>query len=58
MQKEIAYQMTNKSQGIANSKIFLSSLGKYEDLNLSNYVEGDMDKMVFNNSESGNVHKE
>ena len=51
MQKEIAYQMNNKSQAIANNKIFLSSLGKYETLNYSNYVEGDTSKMVFNNKD-------
>jgi hypothetical protein len=46
MQKEIAYQMTNKSQGITDNKVFLSTLTKYEELNLKVYVEGDQEKLV------------
>jgi len=59
MQKEIAYQMTNKSQGIADNKVFLSTLTKYEELNLTIYVEGDKDKMVLASGEGeDNAHKE
>jgi hypothetical protein len=60
MQKEIAYQMTNKSQGIADNKVFLSTLTKYEELNLTIYVEGDKDKMVLasGGEDEDNAHKE
>lgn len=61
MQKEIAYQMTNKSQGIADNKVFLSTLTKYEELNLTIYVEGDKEKMVLASVEGEgeeNSHKE
>ena len=51
--------MTNKSQGISDNKVFLSTLTKYEELNLKVYVEGDPEKMVLASGEGeNNVHKE
>lgn len=51
--------MGNKSQGIADNKLFLSTLTKYEELNLTIYVEGDKDKMVLASGEGeDNAHKE
>lgn len=39
--------MINKNQGIQDYKAFLSMLEKYEELNLTNYVDGDDGKMIF-----------
>jgi hypothetical protein len=50
--KDISGYMTEKNQGILDNKIFLSMLDKYEELNLDNYVEGDVRKMVFGNTET------
>ena len=51
--------MSVKSRQIADYKVFLSILNKYEENNLANYVEGDMDKMVFqNNSEESKFEGE
>jgi len=41
--------MTNYSQGIVDQKNFLNMLDKYEELNLTNYLDGETDKMVFAN---------
>lgn len=45
--------MSNKNQGIQDYKIFLSMLDKYEELNLTNYVDGDDTKMVFGSTKEG-----
>ena len=45
--------MSNKNQGIQDYKIFLQMLDKYEELNLTNYVDGDDSKMVFGNTAEG-----
>jgi hypothetical protein len=42
--------MNNKNQGIQDYKIFLQMLDKYEELNLTNYVESDEKRMVFGNT--------
>ena len=41
--------MQNYTQTIADNKIMLNLLDKYEELNLSHYVDTDEDKMVFGN---------
>lgn len=43
--------MSNKSQGIQDYKIFLQMLDKYEELNLACYVDGNLNKMVFGDTE-------
>lgn len=48
MLKKISAFMVNHSQSIVDQKAFLNMLEKYEDLNLTNYVDGDMSLMVFN----------
>ena len=45
--------MSNKNQGIQDYKIFLQMLDKYEELNLTNYVDGDDSKMVFGSTGEG-----
>lgn len=49
MIKQISGFMQVKNQSIQDYKIFLSMLDKYEELNLDTYVEGDPQRMVFNN---------
>jgi sorting nexin-1/2 len=49
--KDISHYMQDKNQSIQDYKIFLSMLDKYEELNLDNYVDGDLKKMVFGNTE-------
>ena len=41
IQKSVAQYMSVKSRQIADYKVFLSILNKYEENNLANYVEGD-----------------
>lgn len=41
--------MVDKNQSIQDYKIFLNMLDKYEELNLTNYVDGDTGRMVFAN---------
>ena len=50
--KDISHYMQDKNQSIQDYKIFLSMLDKYEELNLDIYVDGDLKKMVFGNSEA------
>jgi len=50
--KKISAMMTNYSQGIVDQKNFLNMLDKYEELNLSNYLEGETTKMVFGNPQT------
>lgn len=49
MIKNIATYMSNKSQSNSDYKTFLHMLDKYEELNLTTYVDGDDSKMVFGN---------
>ena len=59
IQKSVAQYMSTKSRQIADYKLFLSILNKYEENNLANYVEGDAEKMVFqNDSEKGKFEGE
>jgi hypothetical protein len=39
-----------KSSAIANNKILVNLLDKYEELNLTTYVEGKSDKLVIGDS--------
>lgn len=49
--------MANKNQGIQDYKIFLQMLDKYEELNLTNYVDGDETKMIFGSSNNPDSQK-
>lgn len=51
MIKQISGFMNVKNQSIQDYKIFLSMLDKYEELNLDMYVDGNPQRMVFNNQQ-------
>ena len=47
MVTHIALYMATKSQSIQDYKVFMQMLNKYEELNLATYVDGNKEKMVF-----------
>ena len=51
MKKSLSSFRDVRMQSIANNRVLLNLLDKYEDLNINCYTENDADKLVLNNTE-------
>jgi len=50
MKKSIKEFRVTKNSAIANNKVFINLLDKYEELNLASYVDSNEDKMILGDS--------
>lgn len=55
LKKIIESSLVAKRQGIGHSKVLMTLLEKYEDLNMRAYVEGNFDKLVFLNENTSDL---
>lgn len=51
MKKSLSSFRDVRMQSIANNRVLLNLLDKYEDLNINCYTDNDADKLVLNNTE-------
>jgi hypothetical protein len=53
MVKDISIYMNTKTQGIQDYKVFLNMLDQYEELNLEQYIDGDVTQKIFSHTPEG-----